>query len=168
MWSPHRLVYWSPYSSHWKNQSFLRYEGSLLIASTDDQNSAAYWLGDAKNDSLQRIYGVSFPDKKQMTEYKTLLAEAARRDHRRIGRVLSWFVSLNIIRNKICFSSMNSLQEAVSSFLMECESTTPSKTSFARNIMHEVSRKWAHPTCTTRNSGKPLVIGRITRMICSH
>jgi threonyl-tRNA synthetase len=52
------------------------------------QNSAAYWLGDAKNDSLQRIYGVSFPDKKQMTEYKTFLAEAAKRDHRRIGKVL--------------------------------------------------------------------------------
>ena len=50
------------------------------------KNSASYFLGDAKNDSLQRIYGVSFPDKKQMTEYKTFLAEAAKRDHRRIGR----------------------------------------------------------------------------------
>jgi threonyl-tRNA synthetase len=56
---------------------------------TDDQNSAAYWLGDAKNDSLQRIYGISFPDKKQMTEYRTLLEEAAKRDHRKIGRVIS-------------------------------------------------------------------------------
>jgi threonyl-tRNA synthetase len=50
------------------------------------KNSSAYWLGDAKNDSLQRIYGVSFPDKKQMTEYKAFLAEAAKRDHRRIGK----------------------------------------------------------------------------------
>ncbi|BFZ56269.1 threonyl-tRNA synthetase [Savitreella phatthalungensis] len=50
------------------------------------KNSASYFLGDAKNDSLQRIYGVSFPDKKQMAEHKAFLAEAAKRDHRRIGR----------------------------------------------------------------------------------
>jgi threonyl-tRNA synthetase len=44
-------------------------------------------LGDAKNDSLQRVYGISFPDKKQLSEYKVFLAEAAKRDHRKIGRV---------------------------------------------------------------------------------
>ncbi|KAJ3906263.1 tars protein [Lentinula edodes] len=50
------------------------------------KNSASYFLGDANNDSLQRIYGISFPDKKQLTEYKTFLAEAAKRDHRKIGK----------------------------------------------------------------------------------
>ncbi|KAJ3971179.1 hypothetical protein EV361DRAFT_991222 [Lentinula raphanica] len=50
------------------------------------KNSASYFLGDANNDSLQRIYGISFPDKKKMTEYKAFLAEAAKRDHRKIGR----------------------------------------------------------------------------------
>ena len=45
------------------------------------------FLGDANNDSLQRVYGISFPDKKQLTEYKAFLAEAARRDHRKIGKV---------------------------------------------------------------------------------
>lgn len=50
------------------------------------KNSACYFLGDANNDSLQRIYGISFPDKKQLTEYKAFLAEAARRDHRKIGK----------------------------------------------------------------------------------
>ncbi|RKP35016.1 hypothetical protein BJ085DRAFT_6284, partial [Dimargaris cristalligena] len=50
------------------------------------KNSASYFLGDANNDSLQRIYGISFPDNKQMTEYKHFLAEAAKRDHRRIGK----------------------------------------------------------------------------------
>jgi threonyl-tRNA synthetase len=49
------------------------------------QNSASYFLGDANNDSLQRIYGISFPDKKQLTEYKNFIAEAAKRDHRKIG-----------------------------------------------------------------------------------
>ncbi|TEB26828.1 tars protein [Coprinellus micaceus] len=50
------------------------------------KNSSSYFLADANNDSLQRIYGISFPDKKQLTEYKTFLAEAAKRDHRKIGK----------------------------------------------------------------------------------
>ncbi|KAI8622433.1 hypothetical protein BC830DRAFT_1057088 [Chytriomyces sp. MP71] len=49
------------------------------------KNSASYFLGDAKNDSLQRIYGISFPDTKQMKEYKQFMEEAAKRDHRKIG-----------------------------------------------------------------------------------
>jgi len=50
------------------------------------KNSSAYFLGDAKNDTFQRVYGMSFPDSKQMTEYKKYLEEAAKRDHRRIGK----------------------------------------------------------------------------------
>ncbi|KAI8367429.1 hypothetical protein EDC96DRAFT_506811 [Choanephora cucurbitarum] len=50
------------------------------------KNSASYFLGDAKNDSLQRLYGISFPDKKLMTEYKQFIEEAAKRDHRKIGK----------------------------------------------------------------------------------
>jgi len=50
------------------------------------KNSASYFLGDAKNDSLQRIYGVSFPDKKQLEEHKVYLEEAAKRDHRKLGK----------------------------------------------------------------------------------
>lgn len=50
------------------------------------RNSATYFLGDAKNTSLQRIVGISFPDKKQMAEHKRILEEAAKRDHRRLGK----------------------------------------------------------------------------------
>jgi len=50
------------------------------------KNSASYFLGDQNNDSLQRIYGISFPSKKELDEYKVLLAEAAKRDHRKIGK----------------------------------------------------------------------------------
>ncbi|KAI5956581.1 THS1 [Candida jiufengensis] len=50
------------------------------------KNSSSYFLGDSKNDSLQRIYGVSFPDKKLMTEHLQFLKEAAERDHRKIGK----------------------------------------------------------------------------------
>ncbi|KAF2000415.1 threonyl-tRNA synthetase [Amniculicola lignicola CBS 123094] len=50
------------------------------------KNSASYFLGDAKNDSLQRIYGVSFPDKDSMQQHLKFLEEAAKRDHRKIGK----------------------------------------------------------------------------------
>ncbi|KAF8424078.1 hypothetical protein EV426DRAFT_600484 [Tirmania nivea] len=50
------------------------------------KNSSSYFLGDAANDTLQRIYGVSFPDKKQLEEHKKFLEEAAKRDHRKIGK----------------------------------------------------------------------------------
>ncbi|ODQ78479.1 hypothetical protein BABINDRAFT_84950 [Babjeviella inositovora NRRL Y-12698] len=50
------------------------------------KNSASYFLGDAKNDSLQRVYGISFPDKKLMDEHLKFLEEAAARDHRKIGK----------------------------------------------------------------------------------
>ncbi|KAI9685258.1 MAG: threonyl-tRNA synthetase [Bathelium mastoideum] len=50
------------------------------------RSSASYFLGDQNNDSVQRIYGISFPDKKQMEEHKKYLEEAAKRDHRRIGK----------------------------------------------------------------------------------
>lgn len=50
------------------------------------KNSSAYFLGDAKNDSLQRIYGISFPDKDLMAAHKKFIEEAEKRDHRKIGK----------------------------------------------------------------------------------
>lgn len=51
------------------------------------KNSAAYWLGDANNQSLQRVYGISFPNKDMMKDYKFRMEEAAKRDHRKVGVV---------------------------------------------------------------------------------
>ncbi|OTA98588.1 hypothetical protein M426DRAFT_325857 [Hypoxylon sp. CI-4A] len=56
------------------------------------KNSASYWLGSQENDSLQRIYGVSFPDKKKMAEHKKFLEEAAKRDHRKLGKEQDLFM----------------------------------------------------------------------------
>ena len=53
--------------------------------------AGAYWKGDAKKKQLQRIYGISFPDKKQMEEYTKMLAEAEKRDHIVIGEKLGLF-----------------------------------------------------------------------------
>lgn len=50
------------------------------------KNSATYWEGDANAESLQRIYGISFPDSKQLKEWKQFQEEAAKRDHRKLGR----------------------------------------------------------------------------------
>ena len=49
------------------------------------KNSSSHWLSKVGNDDLQRIYGVSFPSKKEMKEHIHLLEEAAKRDHRVIG-----------------------------------------------------------------------------------
>lgn len=48
------------------------------------KNSASNWLGKVENDSLQRVYGISFPSKKEMDEYITRMEEAAKRDHRNL------------------------------------------------------------------------------------
>jgi threonyl-tRNA synthetase len=50
------------------------------------KNSSAYWLGKATNDSLNRVYGISFPSKKEMDEYIHFKEEAEKRDHRLIGK----------------------------------------------------------------------------------
>ena len=55
------------------------------------KNSSAYWLGDKENDSLQRIYGVSFPNKKELVEYIHFKEEAERRDHRNVGKIQKLF-----------------------------------------------------------------------------
>ncbi len=52
---------------------------------------SAYWKADSSNDSLQRIYGVSFPDKKLLNKYTILIEEAEKRDHRKIGKELDFF-----------------------------------------------------------------------------
>ncbi|NLT58022.1 MAG: threonine--tRNA ligase [Clostridiales bacterium] len=53
--------------------------------------TGAYWKADAKNKVLQRIYGIAFPDKKQLQAHLTMLEEAKRRDHRKLGRELDLF-----------------------------------------------------------------------------
>ena len=53
--------------------------------------AGAYWRGDEKRRMLTRIYGITFPKQKQLDEYITLLEEARKRDHRRIGKDLELF-----------------------------------------------------------------------------
>jgi len=57
----------------------------------------AYWKGDEKNPMLQRIYGVSFPDKKSLDVYHKMMEEAAKRDHRKLGKELDLFVFSELV-----------------------------------------------------------------------
>lgn len=54
--------------------------------------SAAFWRGDAKRETLTRVYGISFPKKKMLDEYLVMLEEAKKRDHRKIGKQMELFM----------------------------------------------------------------------------
>ena len=53
--------------------------------------AGAYWKGDEKNKQLTRVYGITFPKKKELTEYLELLEQAKARDHRKLGKELDLF-----------------------------------------------------------------------------
>ena len=57
--------------------------------------AGAYWKGDENNKQLTRIYGISFPKQKFLKEYLTLIEEANKRDHRKIGKELNLFTFSN-------------------------------------------------------------------------
>ncbi len=59
--------------------------------------AAAYWRGDASRPMMTRIYGISFPKKSMLDEYLTLLEEAKKRDHRRIGKELELFMFSDMV-----------------------------------------------------------------------
>ena len=54
--------------------------------------SSAYWRGDEKRPQMTRIYGITFPKKKLLDEYITLMEEAKKRDHRKIGKEMELFM----------------------------------------------------------------------------
>lgn len=54
--------------------------------------AGAYWRGDEKRKQLTRIYGITFPKQKELTEYLTMIEEAKKRDHRKLGQELELFM----------------------------------------------------------------------------
>lgn len=53
--------------------------------------AGAYWRGDEKNKQLTRIYGITFPKNKELTQYLEMLEEAKKRDHRKLGKEMELF-----------------------------------------------------------------------------
>ena len=60
-------------------------------------SSSAYWRGDENRESLQRIYGISYPRASALEEYLKLLEEAKQRDHRKIGKELELFMTHQLV-----------------------------------------------------------------------
>lgn len=69
---------------HLPNTGFIKAVKILSVA-------GAYWRGDEKNKQLTRVYGISFPKQKDLTEYLEMLEEAKKRDHRKLGKELELF-----------------------------------------------------------------------------
>jgi len=69
---------------HIPNTGFIKAVKILSVA-------GAYWRGDEKNKQLTRVYGISFPKQKDLTEYLQLVEEAKKRDHRKLGKELELF-----------------------------------------------------------------------------
>ena len=63
----------------------VRHTGKIKAAKVV-KHSSSYWEGNANAETLQRVYGISFPDSKQLKEWEKFQEEAAKRDHRKIGR----------------------------------------------------------------------------------
>lgn len=59
--------------------------------------TAAYWRGDSKGKTLQRVYGISFPKASELEEYLTKVEEAKKRDHNILGRQLGYFTTCDLI-----------------------------------------------------------------------
>ncbi len=59
--------------------------------------NAAYWRGDSSRQTLQRIYGVAFPNKEQLDAYLAQQEEARKRDHNKLGRDLEYFTTVDVI-----------------------------------------------------------------------
>jgi len=57
--------------------------------------AGAYWRADQNNKQLTRVYGISFPKQKELTEYLELIEEAKKRDHRKLGKELELFTFSN-------------------------------------------------------------------------
>ena len=67
---------------HIPNTSFIK---AIKLTSV----AGAYWKGDEKNKQLTRVYGISFPNQKELDEHLLMLEEAKKRDHRKLGKELS-------------------------------------------------------------------------------
>ena len=59
--------------------------------------TGAYWRGDASNKMLQRLYGIAFPKQSLLEEHLTMLEEAKKRDHNKLGRELELFTTSDVI-----------------------------------------------------------------------
>ena len=85
--------------------------------------AGAYWRGDEKNNQLTRVYGISFPKQKLLTEYLELLDKARERDHRKIGKELELFTFSNRVGHglPLWLPSGTELRDRLQNFLEDAQ-----------------------------------------------
>ena len=101
---------------HIPNTGFIKAAKILSVA-------GAYWRGDEKNKQLTRVYGITFPKQKELTEYLTLLEEAKKRDHRKLGKELELFTFSNKVGQglPLWLPKGAALRERLESFLKKAQ-----------------------------------------------
>ena len=85
--------------------------------------AGAYWRGDETKPQLTRIYGISFPKQKELTEYLALLEEAKKRDHRKLGKELDLFTFSKKVGQglPLWLPKGTALRERLENFLKEAQ-----------------------------------------------
>lgn len=112
--------------------------------------AGAYWRGNEKNKMLTRIYGTAFEKKSQLDEYLTLLEEAKKRDHNKLGRELGIFMTEDVIGQglPILMPKGAKILQILSRFVEDEEekrgfmiTRTPN---MAKNDLYRISGHWDH------------------------
>ena len=112
--------------------------------------AAAYWHGDPKKPVLQRIYGISFPDKEQLDEFLQRREEAAKRDHRVIGKQLKLFTAVEQVGTglPLLLPHGATIRRILERYIVDLELAngylhvyTPV---LARTELYKISGHWAH------------------------
>lgn len=139
------------------------------------KNSSAYFLSNSENESLQRVYGVAFPDTKQMKEYQFRMEEAAKRDHRRIGISQDLFRFNELSPGSAFFSPMGTRLYNTLIEFMRKQYAAPLRAAAAvvarlmplADTACEATPRSPRPTSSTCSCGTSAVTRRTTSRTCS-
>jgi threonyl-tRNA synthetase len=134
------------------------------------KNSSAYFLSNSENESLQRVYGVAFPDSKQMKEYQFRMEEAAKRDHRRIGITQDLFRFNELSPGSAFFSPMGTRLYNTLIEFMRKQYVAPLPSLYLCNILactaSVATPKSRRPTFSTCSCGTSAATPRTTSKTC--
>ena len=114
------------------------------------QCNSAYWRGDAKNKTLQRVYGISYTKKDELEAYLTRIEEAKKRDHNKIGRELGYFMTCDTIGQglPLLMPKGAKLFQILSRFVEDTEAERGyllTKTPYmAKRELYQISGHWDH------------------------
>ena len=112
--------------------------------------TGAYWRGDANNKMLQRLYGIAFPKQSLLEEHLTMMAEAKKRDHNKLGRELELFTTSDVIGQglPILLPKSARIVQLLQRFVEDEEQRRGwllTKTPFmAKSDLYKISGHWDH------------------------